>query len=65
MGNTTEDSPRISVVTPTLNRPSLVSDLISNLKDQSLLPFELVLVDGAPEGDKTTRGWRIKPAICH
>lgn len=42
------DNPKISVVTPTLNRAPEVADLLRNLSQQTLLPFELILVDGAP-----------------
>jgi len=48
------DSLRISVVTPTFQRPDEVRDLIANLKEQSLLPFELVLIDGTPSEDRET-----------
>lgn len=37
----------ISIVTPTLNRAPEVTDLLSNLSRQTLLPLELILVDGA------------------
>ncbi|HAF61792.1 MAG TPA: hypothetical protein DCK95_05655 [Anaerolineaceae bacterium] len=39
---------KISVVTPTLRRPNEVLALITNLSKQILLPYELILVDGAP-----------------
>lgn len=39
----------ISVVTPTLNRPDEVIALLDNLSRQTCLPFEVVLVDGAPD----------------
>lgn len=39
--------PRISVVTPTLHRPQDVNDLLDNLRQQTCLPHELILVDGA------------------
>jgi len=45
------DSPaRISVVTPTLKRPDEVRELLANLSRQTVLPFELLLVDGALQG---------------
>ena len=44
-------SPSISVVTPTLRRPREVKELLENLSLQTLLPRELVLVDGAPLGE--------------
>ena len=45
--------PRISVITPTLHRPQEVSGLLANLCEQTVLPFEIVLVDGAPEEKAT------------
>ena len=47
-------SPRISIVTPTFERPEEVRGLLDNLSLQSLRPFELVLVDGAAHSDVTT-----------
>lgn len=47
-------SPRISIVTPTLNRPGQVSALLDNLSQQTYLPFELILVDGAPKEENST-----------
>lgn len=38
---------RISIVTPTLNRPREVTELLDNLSMQTILPYELILVDGA------------------
>lgn len=52
--NNIEYSPKISVVTPTLYRPDQVSALLENLSQQIFLPFELILVDGAPETEKST-----------
>lgn len=46
--------PRISVVTPTLRRPGEVAGLIDNLGQQTVLPYELVLIDGAPAEEQTT-----------
>jgi len=45
---------RISVVTPTLRRPKEVAELMDNLSQQVVLPFELILVDGAPDEEKET-----------
>jgi glycosyltransferase involved in cell wall biosynthesis len=45
---------RISVVTPTLRRPQEVAGLLHNLAEQSLLPTEVILVDGAPETERAT-----------
>jgi GT2 family glycosyltransferase len=42
------------VVTATLGRPEDVAGLLENLAGQSRLPAEVVLVDGAPEGDART-----------
>jgi len=44
----------ISVVTPTLRRCEEVVGLLENLAEQTHLPLELVLVDGAPEGETET-----------
>jgi glycosyltransferase involved in cell wall biosynthesis len=41
-------SPRISVVTPTYLRPQEVVEMLRDLSKQDLLPWEIVLVDGAP-----------------
>ncbi len=49
-----DPTPRISVVTPTLNRPREVDELLDNLSQQTCLPLELILVDGAPEDEKAT-----------
>jgi len=48
-------TPTISVVTPTLDRPEEVRALLDNLAAQSYVPFELVLVDGAPAGMNETQ----------
>jgi glycosyltransferase involved in cell wall biosynthesis len=45
----------ISVVTPTLARPSEVQTLLKNLSQQTSLPLELLLVDGAPSGENDTQ----------
>jgi GT2 family glycosyltransferase len=45
---------RISVVTPTFRRPAEVAGLLENLSSQDLLPFEVILVDGAPAQEKHT-----------
>src|SRR5688572_22748802 len=39
---------RISIVTPTLHRPDEVRDLLDTLCQQTMMPHELILVDGAP-----------------
>lgn len=44
----------ISVVTPTFRRPKEVAELLENLCEQTLLPMEIVLVDGAPSEEKDT-----------
>ncbi len=44
----------ISVVTPTLRRPREVAALLENLSQQTLLPVEVVLVDGAPVEERDT-----------
>jgi glycosyltransferase involved in cell wall biosynthesis len=45
----------ISVVTPTLGRPGEVRELLAHLARQSVLPREVVLVDGAAGDDQRTR----------
>ncbi len=45
---------RISVVTPTLDRADQVCELIASLAAQRVLPYELVLVDGAPLHNRAT-----------
>ena len=44
----------VSIVTPTLGRPHEIEQLLDNLTRQSLLPAELVIVDGAPPDDTAT-----------
>ncbi|MGH9903523.1 MAG: glycosyltransferase family 2 protein, partial [Pyrinomonadaceae bacterium] len=44
----------ISVVTPTLRRPAEVAGLLENLSRQTMLPAEVILVDGAPAGERQT-----------
>lgn len=46
---------KISVVTPTLRRPNEVRELIKNLSAQTCIPFELILVDGAPPDENETQ----------
>lgn len=46
---------RISIVTPTYRRASEVTALLDNLSLLQLLPYELILVDGAPPGEEETR----------
>ncbi|NOT46196.1 MAG: glycosyltransferase family 2 protein [Acidobacteria bacterium] len=46
--------PRVSVVTPTFLRPAETLDLLGNLAKQTLLPFEVILVDGAPPEEIST-----------
>lgn len=47
--------PTVSVVTPTLRRAKEVAGLLQNLSEQTLLPTEVVLVDGAPISEVETR----------
>jgi glycosyltransferase involved in cell wall biosynthesis len=44
----------LSVVTPTFRRPQEARELLLNLAEQSLLPTEVVLVDGAPAEETAT-----------
>lgn len=45
---------KISVVTPTFLRPVEIAELLSNLSRQTLLPFEVIIVDGAPAEEQAT-----------
>jgi glycosyltransferase involved in cell wall biosynthesis len=45
---------KISVVTPTLNRATEIAELLENLSCQTVLPAELIIVDGAPEAESRT-----------
>lgn len=45
---------KISVVTPTLARPNDIFDMLDDLARQTVLPFELILVDAAPAGMEET-----------
>ncbi len=45
---------KISVVTPTLKRPAETLGLLENLARQTLLPFEIILVDGAAVKETAT-----------
>jgi len=44
----------ISVVVPTLRRPEEIETFLRNLSEQDVLPFEVIVVDGAPEDDRAT-----------
>ncbi len=44
----------ISIVTPTFRRPAEVVELLENLSRQTLLPTEVILVDGAPPDEDET-----------
>lgn len=48
------NEPTISIVTPTFRRPVQVRELLENISKQSLLPAEVILVDGAPTGEDAT-----------
>lgn len=39
---------KISVVTPTFFRPKEIDNLIDNLRQQTFMPYELIVIDGAP-----------------
>jgi glycosyltransferase involved in cell wall biosynthesis len=49
-------------VTPTYLRPEEAVGLIENLSKQAVLPYELVMVDGAPSDEKATED-AVKPRI--
>jgi len=44
----------VSIVTPTFMRPREVKELLENFAEQTLRPYEVVLVDGAPNVDVET-----------
>lgn len=44
----------ISVVTPTFRRPDEIKGLLENLTGQTLLPSEVIVVDGAPVEEKAS-----------
>lgn len=52
-GNRAADG-TVSVVTPTFRRPGEVRELLLNLAEQAHLPFELILVDCAPDEERET-----------
>jgi glycosyltransferase involved in cell wall biosynthesis len=54
MSRHARDNARVSVVTPTFRRPEEVTLLLQNLSAQTLLPFEVILVDGAPAEETET-----------
>ncbi len=45
---------KVSVVTPTFSRPDEAAELLRNLCQQTLLPDEVIIVDGAPSEDTAT-----------
>lgn len=47
--------PRVSIVTPTFKRPDEVTGLLENLSRQSSPVLEVILVDGAPDGENATK----------
>ncbi|MFN0279986.1 MAG: glycosyltransferase family 2 protein [Pyrinomonadaceae bacterium] len=48
------NTPTISVVTPTFQRPEEVRGLLENISGQSILPAEVILIDGAKLGEDAT-----------
>lgn len=48
--------PTISVVTPTFRRPVEVLGLLENICEQTLIPSEVILIDGAPSNENATEG---------
>jgi len=47
-----DDQMKISIVTPTLDRPAEIQGLMENLSTASIIPFQWIIVD-ASEGDAT------------
>lgn len=48
------ETPTVSIVTPTFCRPMEVMGLLENISGQSVLPVEVILIDGAPTGEDST-----------
>lgn len=46
--------PTVSIVTPTFRRPEEVKGLLANISKQSVLPVEVILIDGAEKGEDLT-----------
>lgn len=46
--------PSVSIITPTFRRPVETVELLENLRQQTVLPLELILVDGAPPEETAT-----------
>lgn len=46
--------PKLSVITPTLGRPQEIDELLDNLAQQTMLPQEVLLIDGADDEDRRT-----------
>ena len=44
----------VSIVTPTFRRTAEVEGLLENISKQSVLPVEVILIDGATEGEDST-----------
>lgn len=57
--------PTLSIVTPTLKRPMEVRDLLLDLGRQTILPTEVIIVDGIVEKDSETERIvsRLRPAL--
>ena len=45
---------KVSIVTPTFLRPAETLGLLQNIAKQTLVPFEVILVDGSPVGERAT-----------
>lgn len=45
---------KILIVTPTFRRPEEIKGLLENLSQQSFLPFEIIIVDGAFDYERAT-----------
>ena len=48
------DKSTVSIVTPTFRRPEEVEGLLENISRQTVLPIEVILVDGAPVEEDAT-----------
>jgi glycosyltransferase involved in cell wall biosynthesis len=53
--NVSEGADKVSIVTPTFRRPVEMAGLLEDLRQQSLLPAEVIVVDGAPADEIETQ----------
>ena len=51
---TLDDRTSVTVITPTFLRPNYIAGLLESLSRQTVLPNEVILVDGSPDDDRRT-----------